>query len=249
MGSVNQSQTESFEYTVLVCLPFAGGSAVVYAGWRRLLPELDVHPVELPGRGSRANEPPPATAEGLLDDVVGRIAAIVDAQPAARLVLYGHSFGARLAHAAVAPLAAVAPVSLLAVGAAPPPDGRPLTGYDDSWSDERVLAEFRGAPGAALLDEPDWRQMLLPALRADLACGEALARRTPHSVACPILALAGADDRYCNLARMRDWAALSELGAAVCQVPGGHFFVQENEALPAVFEALRAHAAAAKGAG
>ena len=41
----------------LFCLPYAGGSAVIYNNWfKSLPPEVEVCPVQLPGRGSRMLE-------------------------------------------------------------------------------------------------------------------------------------------------------------------------------------------------
>ncbi|MDU6373717.1 MAG: thioesterase domain-containing protein, partial [Bradyrhizobium sp.] len=54
----------------LICLPYAGGSAMIYARWRRLLPSwIEVVPLELPGRGARMDEPLHTEMAGLTDQL------------------------------------------------------------------------------------------------------------------------------------------------------------------------------------
>src|SRR5262249_44068476 len=61
--------------------------------WPDGLPEIDVCPVELPGRGVRLGEPPSPDLTRLCDDVL----AAIDELPALPLAVFGHSMGAKIA--------------------------------------------------------------------------------------------------------------------------------------------------------
>ena len=72
----------------LLCFPFAGGGAMIYRGWDKLLPaDVDVCAVELPGRGARQGEAPIDDMNRLLDDLAPDIEPLLD-RP---VVLFGHT--------------------------------------------------------------------------------------------------------------------------------------------------------------
>ncbi|MFE0760018.1 thioesterase II family protein, partial [Streptomyces smyrnaeus] len=57
----------------LLCFPCAGQGASAYRPWQRLLaPEIEVVPVQLPGREGRATEPPQGSMEGVLSLLLGQ---------------------------------------------------------------------------------------------------------------------------------------------------------------------------------
>src|SRR5262245_18025655 len=75
----------------LVCLPYAGGSALAYRSWSAALPSVDVCAYELPGRGGRIGEKLTCDARAL----VGEIASAL--QPLLPVAIFGHSLGGSLA--------------------------------------------------------------------------------------------------------------------------------------------------------
>ncbi len=78
----------------LVCLHHAGGTSALFDAWPDGLPaQVEVIAVELPGRGSRADEAP-CTELGPLLDALERALASLHDRPFA---LFGHSFGAVVA--------------------------------------------------------------------------------------------------------------------------------------------------------
>jgi len=77
----------------LLCFPYSGGGASVYASWRSGLPaDVEVLAVELPGRGRRAGEP----AVQRMDDVAQGVAACLSQREKLPLMIFGHSLGAIL---------------------------------------------------------------------------------------------------------------------------------------------------------
>jgi surfactin synthase thioesterase subunit len=107
----------------LFCLPFAGGAASAYARWRKDLPgEIDLQPVQLPGREVRLAEEPFIS----IPEITAAILRRVD-RPYA---IYGHGMGARIGFEVVRELrrrAAPMPVRLYVGAAAPPGEVEPIT--------------------------------------------------------------------------------------------------------------------------
>ncbi|NTX54583.1 thioesterase II family protein, partial [Myxococcus sp. CA039A] len=77
------------------CLPHAGGSASLFRTWQAELgQDIEVCPVQLPGRENRLREPPLRELPRVVDFLVDVVARHGD-KPFA---LFGHSMGALLAY-------------------------------------------------------------------------------------------------------------------------------------------------------
>ncbi|MFF4761612.1 thioesterase II family protein [Streptomyces sp. NPDC001292] len=206
----------------LFCLPHAGGSAAGFAPWkRRIASHARVHPVELPGRGTRWGEPLPDRLTTLVGDLAARISAEADGP----YVLYGHSFGALLAYELAHALRPVLgePAALLVSGRNGPGVAHPqLPLY--GLPKDRLIEQLRRLDGAprALLGNPDLIDPFLPVLRADARLAE-LYRRGRHPVlSCPIRALAGETDPLADPAGLRRWEEETTGGCEVETIRGGH---------------------------
>ncbi|MFD7276559.1 thioesterase II family protein [Streptomyces sp. NPDC059862] len=227
----------------MLCLPHAGGSSAAFSGWRPYLPEgVELAPLELPGRGSRIDEPVPGAleplVEALLDGIRGELTL--------PYVLFGHSFGAVVAYELTRRIeredGLQAPVALLVSGSRAPhvPLGRePLTGSDDT----RLVAWLRGSGGLPeqLLEFPDFLRDLLYAVRADLEIAERYLLDRPAPVRCPVVAFAGADDEVSTPAQVEPWGAYTSAPSRMRVVPGGHSYPQSHPeaTLTAVVAELR----------
>lgn len=209
----------------VLCVPHAGAGASVYNGWRHELPGLRVAAVQPPGREDRFREPPPL---GLVELAATIVAGLEDL---ARypLVLFGHSMGAIVAYEVCRLMAAVgmpAPV-LLAASGHPPPT---LMNGEVLAATEADLVDYLTRMGGAHLDEvladPEWRQMLLGTLRADLDMYAGYRHHAEPVNPTPVVTFAGHDDEMAAPADMRAWAPLSPTPLRQYAYPGGHFFVQ-----------------------
>ncbi|HET8681027.1 MAG TPA: beta-ketoacyl synthase N-terminal-like domain-containing protein, partial [Micromonosporaceae bacterium] len=75
----------------LFCLPYAGGNASVFRGWADALPaEVEVCPVQLPGREQRHKEPPFTQMSALVTTLAQVLGPYLDLP----FALFGHSMGA-----------------------------------------------------------------------------------------------------------------------------------------------------------
>ena len=78
----------------LLCLPYAGGSCTIFRNWSRVLPpDIEVLPVQLPGRGARHQERPPSSIEETSAQLSEAITPLLD-RP---YMIFGHCMGALIA--------------------------------------------------------------------------------------------------------------------------------------------------------
>ncbi|MBF0561884.1 MAG: thioesterase [Alphaproteobacteria bacterium] len=212
----------------MLLFPFAGGGASVFRSWLDAFPaSLNILPVQLPGRETRINEP-------ALESLDAVIAALVDGlRPllGRKLVLFGGSMGAIVAHALALRLTQdEVPPELLIVGAhAAPhlprlyPALHSLRG-DAFWD---ALSSYEGVP-TAVHNNAELRELLEPMIRADFAVVE---RRAPPPVGglnCPIAAIGGTMDRMVPPERLQPWQEMSTGTFSQIQIPGDHFMLMRN---------------------
>src|SRR5580704_7660600 len=75
----------------LFCFPYAGAGALIFRKWADGLPrEVELCPIQLPGRGTRLTEPPFTMLSCLVEDLDRALAPLLD-KPFA---FFGHSLGA-----------------------------------------------------------------------------------------------------------------------------------------------------------
>lgn len=215
----------------LFCLPYSGASAMVYARWRRSLPEwIDVVPLELPGRGRRFNEPLSTDLHALASQLAAELEERLD-QPYA---LFGHSLGGllafELAHA-LRQRGLPAPQALFA-SAAPAPSRREThLELAVEQSDTQLLGRLHslgGTPDAVFADE-EMLRLTLPVLRADfLMCGRYRYYRRAL-LACPIHVFGGKADGV-SVDALAAWQDETAEGFSLEMLEGGHFFINACEA-------------------
>lgn len=208
----------------LFCLPFAGGGASNFLGWRKLFPELGVAPVQYPGHETRLDEVPLQRLDQMLEGLVNAITPLLD-RP---YMVFGYSMGAKLGFALIQRLEQLglrAPLCLF-VGAHLPPDRKSgavrAIGLPDREF-KQVLREFGGMP-EDLFEDEEFCAMALPVLRADFL----LATQTlPFDrINCPIIAYAGTEDDTARAAEMSGWRRFTNNAFRLHEFAGGHFFLR-----------------------
>ncbi len=223
----------------LFCIAHAGGGASAFRSWAEALPpEVEVCPVQLPGRENRLGEKP-------FDRLDPLVAALADAvRPWLDLpwALFGHSNGALIGFELARLLRARALSGsrhLFASGRrAPdvPPQSR-LIGHlpDDEFLAD--LGELGGMP-RELLENREIMQMLLPLLRADVALHETYEFREEAPLDCPITAYGGVADLKVSRENVEAWGRHTGGPFVIRMFPGGHFFHQsERDEFLRVFSA------------
>jgi surfactin synthase thioesterase subunit len=225
--------------TTLVCLPFAGAGASFFRPWSKMAGAgLAVLPLQLPGRERLIDDEPLRNANAATNAL---LAQLKDALPApSRVALYGHSLGAVLAYELAHRLVAEPDyevVRLFASGSPEPANQRQhrATGMSDNDFLARV-EEFAGYHHEAL-DDPEMRDMILPALRADVEMHENYVPSTDTPLAAPITAIRGTDDTLVSYAEAAAWVKVTTEEFEYVEVPGGHMYLTETT--PALLRLLR----------
>lgn len=213
----------------LLCLPFAGAGASFYMPWRSFGTEgVDVKPIQLPGRERLVDQDPYTdvhqAAEGLLP---AALAAAGDGPVA----VFGHSLGAILAYELALRIAdhgAHPVVHLFVSGSQGPWNGRTerATGLDDDAFLARVQ-EFAGYRHPAF-DIPEMRELLLPALRADVEMHEAYVPASDRRLAAPITSVRGVDDHLVSAEAAGRWSEATSAEFTAVDVPGDHMYLDAD---------------------
>jgi surfactin synthase thioesterase subunit len=232
----------------LICLPFAGAGASFYRPWRKLgVPGVEVHPVQLPGRERLIDRPPYTDVHEAVDGLLPDVRAL---RPDGPVAVFGHSLGAVLAFELVRRLEeAGEPPAHLVVSGSPAP-GSHREQRATGLSDDEFLAAVERFAGFRheVLDDPEMRELILPALRADVAMHEAYRPRTAAPIGVPVTALRGTGDALVTAAETDAWAAATTAGFDRADLPGGHMYLTEAGAavLTLVATAVAGRAAAVR---
>ncbi|MBM7790000.1 thioesterase II family protein [Tenggerimyces flavus] len=212
--------------SVLLCLPFAGAGAGLFHQWRRAsVGSLDIRPLLLPGRESRIEEEPHTSlADAVADLFVQASKAIEHDGP---IGVFGHSLGAVLGYELAWRLVedGRTDVRLFASGS-PAPWRRRVERAKDLSDDEFVehVEELAGYRHEGL-HEPELRELLLPALRADVELHEAYAPTHRDPLPAPIVALRGTDDLLVSRAETEEWKEATSASFELVELTGGHMYL------------------------
>ncbi|MCX4526365.1 alpha/beta fold hydrolase [Streptomyces sp. NBC_01551] len=220
----------------LVCFPHAGGAASAYLPLARALaPGVGILAAQYPGRQDRRSERPVADIGELADS----LAAEVSRELRGTYAFFGHSMGALLAYETarrLRDLGVAGPVRLFLSGRGAPTlhPGR----HDRMSTDADVLAAVRrlGGTTPAVLDDPELRQMVMPALRADYRAIGAYAWREGEPLDVPFSVYVGDSDPVVSVAQASAWRDFTTAPTSLDVFPGGHFYLDGQ--LPALARAV-----------
>jgi medium-chain acyl-[acyl-carrier-protein] hydrolase len=214
----------------LVCFPYAGASASIFALWPRRLPEaIEVCGIQLPGRQNRFLEPPFTRTPLLVRELGAALLPSLD-RPFA---FFGHSVGAILIFEVTRWLRRhrnPMPQALFVSGRRAPqiPGSDPPFHLMNSVDFLAAIRKLNATPEEILAD-PDLLQLILPALRADMELCETYEYVDDASLSCPIVGFAGLDDDDETLQRMYGWRLQTTGDFSLHALPGDHFFIHSSE--------------------
>ncbi|MFI8433468.1 thioesterase II family protein [Streptomyces sp. NPDC079020] len=223
------------EETVLICLPFAGAGPSFYAPWQALAPTgLRILPVQLPGREKRFAEPAYTSVAPAVDDAYAQVtAALGDGGPVA---LFGHSMGAVLAYELAHRIEqAAGPAgprleSLVVSGSPGPWTAR--TDRAGGLPDEEFTARVKSFAGYAhpALEDPEMRELLLPALRADVRLHETYVPSSDRPLSVPVTSVRGRTDALVGPGDAAQWCRATTGVLTVAELDGGHMYLADQPA-------------------
>ncbi|WP_210583623.1 thioesterase II family protein [Streptomyces sp. GESEQ-35] len=214
----------------LVCLPHAGGAASFYFPLSKALaPTVDVLAVQYPGRQDRRHEPHITVLSDMADEIFAAVRHLDD-RP---LALFGHSMGAVLAYEIALRMQDAglpAPLRLFASGRRSPSSTRGEK--VDPRSDEQIVAELLRLSGtpAALIADPEIREMIMPAIRSDYQAVMAHRCEPGRKLECPLTVLTGDSDPRVSIAEAVAWEEHTTGPTELQVFPGGHFYLVDQSA-------------------
>lgn len=215
----------------LFCFPFAGGGAESYRDWATILPkEVEVWPVQIPGRSLRMMEPPIDKMGVLVESLADAISPYLRDMPFA---FFGHSMGALVSYELTCYLREnelAMPATLFLSGRAAPLHS--VGGLKHLLPDQDLIEElkqFDGTPGE-VLDSPELLSLILPILRNDLKLLETYtfdSSRAPLDI--PLHVTGGDTDSLVPVESLRDWSILSTAPNDVRIWSGGNFYLAKHK--------------------
>ncbi len=224
----------------LFCFPYAGAGALIFRTWSDGLPrDVELCPIQLPGRGTRLMERPFTQLSPLVEALGQALVPLLD-KPFA---FFGHSLGSLVGFELARWLRrqhGVHPVRLfVSAGRAPqiPHRGPPI----HALPRKDFLAELRRLNGtpSELLDHQELMEIMLPLLRADFALYETYAYSTEPPLNCPISAFGGLQDHRVNDSDLEAWRSQTSDSFSLRMLPGDHFFLNQPLLLQVVSQELQ----------
>jgi surfactin synthase thioesterase subunit len=180
----------------------------------------------LPGREKRIKEPCCTDFDVLVETIAGEMRPWVEEMPWA---IFGHSMGALLAFEWARQMQCsthATPSWLFLSGRRAPDTGsdtRALHVLPDRQFMEEVSRRYQGIP-EEILGTPEFVEIYLPILRADIEMMESYCFQEREPLHCPITVFAGAADASVRLEQLAAWNRHTRSRFAVRLLPGGHFY-------------------------
>jgi surfactin synthase thioesterase subunit len=235
----------------LFCFPYAGAGASVFRQWHHdLPPSVEVHALQLPGRENRLHEAPLSRMSDVVAATVQALQPLLD-RPFA---LFGHSMGALLAGEVARALqqrgAARPQLLVLSARRAPslPDSDAPTHALDHDAFVAEIDRRYGGIPKEVMAHR-ELMELLVPALRADMAAMETHRPQLMPLLDVPVHVVGGAADPRVKREQLEAWRALTTGSFGLSIISGDHFFINSRRAelLALVAEKLNLLLAAADG--
>ncbi|MGW3953835.1 thioesterase II family protein [Streptomyces sp. NPDC004752] len=236
-GSVRTVSSTERPGLRLLGLPHSGGRAESFTGWRDALPAafpgtaVELCAAQYPGHGDRLAEPPREEVGALAEEIVADLTRL----PPADLLLFGHSFGSAVACevARRCPGAGIDVVLLVASSAWAPGDPARLPRDEHLLPDEELWGRLVALGGIDpdIASQTELRDLLLPAMRADIAAHERyLGCPEPVSLHCDVHVCMARGDPLVPAPAGRHWGRLTTGNTSIDIRHGGHFHVFDDPA-------------------
>jgi medium-chain acyl-[acyl-carrier-protein] hydrolase len=215
----------------LFCFPYAGASSLIFRTWSQHLPKnIEVFPVELPGRGTQMKLPPFHKLEPLVEKIVDNIEPYLD-KPFA---FFGHSMGGLLSFEVTRILRrkhGIIPVQLFISARRGPQIPHPYPPIHNLPHSEFIekLRLLKGTP-ETILENAELMEIILPIIRADFAVLETYIYKHERPLDCPITVFGGLKDEEASLNEIIEWREMTNAEFSLKTFPQDHFFIHSAQA-------------------
>lgn len=212
----------------LFCVPYAGGSAMAYARWRKYLSSsIDLCPIEMAGRGSRDAVPFNTNFNETVDDLYEMIKDKIEYPYA----IFGHSMGCWLAYELYQKIISMGhkePVHIFLSG-----NAAPHVKKYEKLSQDLSDAEFKeeilklGGTRKEVFANKQLFNVYLPILRADYRVLESYQYKGKRQINCNVTVFSGTNDEF-SQEDIKTWEDYTHYFFSVYTFEGGHFFINEK---------------------
>lgn len=214
----------------LFCLPYAGGSEVIYYKWKKYLnSSIHLEAIELKGRGKRFNDKPYGNLEEAVEDIYENIK---DKLLQDEYAIYGHSMGSVLAYELYYKIyneKVNLPKHIFFSGHKEPSMPRrkkKLYLLQDEQFIKEII-ELGGTP-QDVVDNKELLQLFIPILRSDFKILENyIYKEKKEKIQCDISILNGKEDDI-TLDELLSWKIHGDKGFKIYNFEGDHFFINNN---------------------
>ncbi|NEO02099.1 MAG: thioesterase [Moorea sp. SIO3I7] len=216
----------------LFCFHYLGGGASVFRKWSdHLSPDLEVCPIQMPGREGRIDEQPFVRMPALVETLAEVLYPYLD-KPFA---FYGHSMGALISFEVARQLRrqyGLNPVHLFVAAYYAPHLLSPFQSLGE-WNDSlliKKLPRLLDAPKSSL-ENADFLQALLPTVKADLQILSNYTFLEENPLNCPIWAFGGLQDDRVKQDDISAWRKHTSSTFKLEMFPGKHLFLLRKRKL------------------
>ncbi|MFE4613670.1 thioesterase II family protein [Streptomyces niveus] len=211
----------------LFCFPVSGIGASVFRNWPTQIGDIEVCPIQLPGRENRMKDPAYISMEEFATNAADSLQPFFD-KPYA---FFGHCFGARLSYGLSAELATrgeTLPQQIFASSCLAPHRGGYFGGgrsgpFTPETTDEEYMAELRY--GCDLRGEPvppaELLALSIRVLRADTALTCGYAPPGPGGTPMNVTTVAWTEDTHMRPEEMNEWSVYGNVRQVL--LPGDDF--------------------------
>jgi medium-chain acyl-[acyl-carrier-protein] hydrolase len=215
----------------LFCFPYAGGGASIFHTWHTYFPsEVEICPVQLPGREGRLSETPFSNLDELIKELATALYPFLDMP----YVFFGHSMGALISFELTRYLRRIGysllPLHLFVSGRRAPqiPDLDPPTSHLPEAEFIEELRRLKGTPEAVLQNE-ELLHILMPLLRADFGICEKYQYSPEKPLNCSLTALGGLSDTEVTRQMIAAWGKQTSSTFNQRFFEGDHFFLHKKQ--------------------
>lgn len=216
---------------ILYCLPYAGGSSVIYSKWRQYLnPNIELRPIELSGRGKRFSESLYEDIQDAVEDVFNKIKDEIQEN---QFMLFGHSMGGLITYELAQYIRKSNlrnPLHAFVSGRGAPNLIRPNEKMYSKMDSEKFRKEVLNLGGTPpeFFNHPELLDLFLPILKNDFRIVETYKcddQVDPLNI--DMTVLLGKDDEL-TIDKNETWKEYTTQKCNIIDIDGGHFFINEQ---------------------
>ena len=218
----------------LFCLPYGGGGASLYRPWAfALSEEIDVCPIQLPGREERLRE----TSFQEIEPLLGVLEEVIQPFLDKPFALFGCSMGALLGFELARRVRnkyGVTPTHLYAASyPAPHIESTLLKNIREGFAegkDTEQLMKLYYARAERVIENQELLELFLPMIQADFRVVESYIYDEAPPLACPITVFGGTKDQEITREEFVSWYRHTDNAFTLHMFEQGHLFLRSEQA-------------------